>query len=230
MVSVVQIIPIFLHLLALTKKNCVSIPSSETVITEACTKLVESVAKFKTYLDPVKQILPTTIQLSELQDVTWLMPTTNNTTQASKTLMKIFLDTMALQDNHLTGDDIQDSFFSTDRIQFMENMLKSNKVPKFGLYEQVEMQMADLLQSRLMRQENYQFYQLTKIMWVWMLLPQSILLVFFVTQFALMKVKERKLKRHTVKITRERNMVQGLLQEIRNQGAQIERPAPIELL
>ena len=82
MVSVVKMLPIFLHLLALTKKNCVSVPASETVINEACTKLVESVAKFKKYLDPVKDVLPDATKLSELEDVTWLLPSTNETTKA----------------------------------------------------------------------------------------------------------------------------------------------------
>ena len=102
MVSVVKMLPIFLHLLALTKKNCVSVPASETVLNEACTKLVESVAKFKKYLDPVKDVLPDATKLSELEDVTWLLPSTNETTKASKALMKIFLDTVALYNQTLT--------------------------------------------------------------------------------------------------------------------------------
>ena len=70
MVSVVKILPIFLHLLALTKKNCVSVPDGETVLADACKKLVESVSKFKVYLDPIKSILPNKTQMSELEDVT----------------------------------------------------------------------------------------------------------------------------------------------------------------
>ena len=230
MVSVVKILPIFLHLLALTKKNCVSVPDGETVLANACKKLVESVAKFKVYLDPIKSILPNKTQMSELEDVTWLLPSTNETTQASKVLMKIFLDTIALQKGSLEGDEIKDSLFSTERIEFMKTMMKKNTVPEFGLFEQTEMQMADLLQNRQMRLEIKNLHQWSNIVWVALLLPQTVLLLFFATQFALLKLKERKVKKHTKKVSKERNLVQGLLREMRYQPAEMERPAPIELV
>ena len=230
MVSVVKILPIFLHLLALTKKNCVSVPDGETVLANACKKLVESVSKFKVYLDPIKSILPNKTQMSELEDVTWLLPSTNETTQASKVLMKIFLDTIALQKGSLEGDEIKDSLFSTERIEFMKTMMKKNTVPEFGLFEQTEMQMADLLQNRQMRLEIKNLHQWSNIVWVALLLPQTVLLLFFATQFALLKLKERKVKKHTKKVYKERNLVQGLLREMRYQPAEMERPAPIELV
>ena len=230
MVSVVKILPIFLHLLALTKKNCVSVPDGETVLANACKKLVESVSKFKVYLDPIKSILPNKTQMSELEDVTWLLPSTNETTQASKVLMKIFLDTIALQKGSLEGDEIKDSLFSTERIEFMKTMMKKNTVPEFGLFEQTEMQMADLLQNRQMRLEIKNLHQWSNIVWVALLLPQTVLLLFFATQFALLKLKERKVKKHTKKVSKERNLVQGLLREMRYQPAEMERPAPIELV
>ena len=230
MVSVVKILPLFLHLLALTKKNCVSVPDGETVLANACKKLVESVAKFKVYLDPIKSILPNKTQMSELEDVTWLLPSTNETTQASKVLMKIFLDTIALQKGSLEGDEIKDSLFSTERIEFMKTMMKKNTVPEFGLFEQTEMQMADLLQNRQMRLEIKNLHQWSNIVWVALLLPQTVLLLFFATQFALLKLKERKVKKHTKKVSKERNLVQGLLREMRYQPAEMERPAPIELV
>ena len=230
MVSVVKILPIFLHLLALTKKNCVSVPDGETVLADACKKLVESVSKFKVYLDPIKSILPNKTQMSELEDVTWLLPSTNETTQASKVLMKIFLDTIALQKGSLEGDEIKDSLFSTERIEFMKTMMKKNTVPEFGLFEQTEMQMADLLQNRQMRLEIKNLHQWSNIVWVALLLPQTVLLLFFATQFALLKLKERKVKKHTKKVYKERNLVQGLLREMRYQPAEMERPAPIELV
>lgn len=230
MVSVVKILPIFLHLLALTKKNCVSVPDGETVLADACKKLVESVSKFKVYLDPIKSILPNKTQMSELEDVTWLLPSTNETTQASKVLMKIFLDTIALQKGSLEGDEIKDSLFSTERIEFMKTMMKKNTVPEFGLFEQTEMQMADLLQNRQMRLEIKNLHQWSNIVWVALLLPQTVLLLFFATQFALLKLKERKVKKHTKKVSKERNLVQGLLREMRYQPAEMERPAPIELV
>ena len=113
----------------------------------------------------------------------------------------------------------------------MTKLLKSDKVPGFGRYEQIEMQIADLLQSRQMRVESERFHKTSKIIWGVMLLPQTILLVIFAAQFSLLKLRERRLKKRTAKMTRERDMVQGLLQEMRNQhSVQVERPAPIELL
>ena len=144
--------------------------------------------------------------------------------------MKIFLDTIALQKGSLEGDEIKDSLFSTERIEFMKTMMKKNTVPEFGLFEQTEMQMADLLQNRQMRLEIKNLHQWSNIVWVALLLPQTVLLLFFATQFALLKLKERKVKKHTKRVSKERDLVQGLLREMRYQPAEMERPAPIELV
>ena len=85
----------YIQLLSMTKKNCVTVPGSNTALTGVCTDLLSGVTKFRSELDSVKDILPTTAQMAELKNIAWTFPTTNETTQASKMIIKMLLDVAA---------------------------------------------------------------------------------------------------------------------------------------
>lgn len=231
MVTPLKYIPLFLQLLALTKKNCVSVPEAETALTDACTKLLASVAQFKAYLAPVQGILPSTSQMSELEEISWNLPSTNDTTKASKHLIQIFLETISMNEDSLPGDEVKGNIFSPERVAFMKKELQEKALPAFGRFDLVEMQVAGMLQSRLSRQESANFFRWSKVMSGVILVPQIVLLLFISVQFVLLKIRERKLKKHTRKMTRERSMMRSLLHEIRSrEGGDAERPGVVELM
>ena len=96
-------LPMYMQLLAMTKKNCITTPGSDSTLSGVCTDLSAGVAKFRSELDGVKGILPTTAQMAELQDVAWMFPSTNDTTMASKQVIQLLLDVAAtVSYTHLT--------------------------------------------------------------------------------------------------------------------------------
>ena len=56
-VTPLALLPVYLALVATSRRNCVSIPSNQQVVVDACAKLSESVTKFREFLEPFATIL-----------------------------------------------------------------------------------------------------------------------------------------------------------------------------
>ena len=57
---------VYLTLVAISSRNCVSIPSNQQVVVDASAQLSESVTKFKEFLEPFATILPTNDQMKDI--------------------------------------------------------------------------------------------------------------------------------------------------------------------
>ena len=107
-VTPLALLPVYLALIATSRRSCVSIPSSQTQVVEACAKLNESVLKFREYLEPFATILPTTEQMKDIPSpfnpfATWDISSQNTTSHTDlKTLVNDFLAM-----NHAFGKEMQ---------------------------------------------------------------------------------------------------------------------------
>ena len=227
MANPLSLLPLYLQLLALVKKNCVSVPDSETEKSSACKKIIDGTTLFKSILQPLDDLLPSTSQMSELKDISWTHPSTNETTIASKKLLRLISGTAALSKTPLQGDEEGDSFFSKERMSHINNLLTKEELPELGNYDQFDLTVQTLVQIRLARIADQKFFYWSKLMLVVALFPQLIILTFITIQFVLLKRREHKMRRNTQRITRERSLMQSLLAEMRNAPEQNERPAQI---
>ena len=227
MVAPLSYLPLYLQLVSMSKKNCQSVPASETALTKVCSDLVAGVTSFKDELETVKDILPTTAQMSELKDVAWTFPTTNETSQASRQILKLFLDMRKTHPDRLAGDKLQGNIFSKERLDALQEDLDKPTLPELTNFDQIDLIMQILLQSRMTREEEAGFREWTKVMLVIVILPQLLVLLFIAIQFALLKRREHRIRRNTLRMSRERTMMQSLLAEMRGQPYPEERPAAV---
>lgn len=227
MIAPLSYLPLYLQLLSMTKKNCQSVPSSETALTAVCTDLLKGVTTFKSELETANAILPTTAQMSEIQDVAWTFPTTNDTTQASKKIIKLFLDMTAQHPGPLAGDKDPGNFFSQERLAALQKDLERDVLPELTNFDQIDLVMQNLMQIRMLRVEEAGFHQWSKIMLVVVICPQLLILLFIAIQFALLKRREHRMRRNTMRMSRERSLMQSLLAEMRGQQYPEERPAAV---
>ena len=88
-VTPLALLPVYLALVATSRRNCVSIPRNQQVVVEACAKLSESVTKFGEFLEPFATILPTNDQMKDIPSpfnpfTNWDFPSSHpNTTSHS---------------------------------------------------------------------------------------------------------------------------------------------------
>ena len=227
MVAPLTYVPLYLQLLAMTKKNCVSVPSSETALTDVCTSLLAAVTTFKSELDTVKGILPSTAQMSELKNIAWTFPTTNDTTQASKKVLRMVLSVAALSKRPLYSDEEAGSLFSESRLSSIQEDIQKEELPELTDFDRAELIMQNLVQTRMIRVENANFYHWSQIMLIVIMCPQLLILIFIMIQFALLKRREHRMRKSTLKMSRERSLMQSLLAEMRGQQNNEERPAAV---
>ena len=227
MVAPLTYVPLYLQLLAMTKKNCVSVPSSETALTAVCTDLLSGVTKLKTELDAVKEILPSTAQMSELKNIAWTFPSTNDTTQASKKVLRMVLDVAAMSKKPLYSDEEAGNLFSESRLSSMKEDIQKGELPELTDFDRAELIVQNLVQTRMIRVENANFYHWSQIMLIIIMCPQLLILVFIMIQFALLKRREHRMRKNTLKMSRERSLMQSLLTEMRGQQNLEERPAAV---
>ena len=221
-------LPMYMQLLAMTKKNCITTPGSDSTLSGVCTDLSAGVAKFRSELDGVKGILPTTAQMAELQDIAWMFPSTNDTTMASKQVIQLLLDVAAKTTKPLDQDNDVGSIFSEDRISVLEKDLNRDVLPDISRFDQADLLMQTLIQARMTRLEGIGFYTWSKVMMVVITLPQLLILAFIMIQFGILKRREHRMRKNTLKISRERSLMQSLLSEMRaGQNYQEERPAAV---
>ena len=178
-------------------------------------KSIDGTTLFKGILQPLDDLLPSTSQMSELKDISWTHPSTNETTIASKKLLGLISGTAALSKTPLQGDEEGDSFFSKERMSHINNLLAKEELPELGNYDQFELTVQTLVQIRLARVADQNFFYWSKIMLVVALFPQLIILTFITIQFILLKRREHKMRRNTQRITRERTLMQSLLAEMK---------------
>ena len=227
MVAPLTYLPIYLQLLSMSRKNCQSVPASDVALTTVCNDLLSGVTTFKTALDTVNSILPTRAQMAELQDVAWTFPTTNQTSQASKKVIKLLLDMNESHPGELSGDKAPGNLFSEERLEELQKDLTKQTLPELSDFDQTEMIMQVLLQTRMMRIEGNRFHKWSQIMLVVIICPQLLILVFISIQFALLKRREHRMRKNTMRMSRERSMMQSLLAEMRGQHHSEERPAAV---
>ena len=58
--------PVYLALVAISRRNCESIPFNQQVVVDASAQLSESVTKFREFLEPFATILPTNDQMKDI--------------------------------------------------------------------------------------------------------------------------------------------------------------------
>lgn len=220
-------LPIYIQLLSMSKKNCAAVPASDVTLTKVCTDLLAGVTTFKGELDSVKDILPTTAQMSELQNVAWTFPSTNETTQASKMILKLVLNIAAQHQGPLASDDEPGNLFSLERLSTLKEDMTRETLPELTKFDQMDLIMQNLIQARLTRVEGAEFHRWSKIMLVVIICPQLLILIFIAIQFALLKRREHRMRRNTMRISRERSLMQSLLAEMRGHQQQEERPAAV---
>ena len=227
MVAPLSYLPIYLHLVSMSKKNSQSVPASETALTKVCKDLVAGVTTFKDELETVKSILPTTAQMSELKDVAWTFPDTNETSQASRQILKLFLDMRDTHPGRLAGDKLPGNIFSEERLDALQEDLNRPTLPELTNFDKIDLIMQILMQTRMTREEEAGFREWTKVMLVIVIFPQLLILLFIAIQFALLKRREHRIRRNTLRMSRERSMMQSLLAEMRGQPYPEERPAAV---
>ena len=189
-------LPMYMQLLAMTKKNCITTPGSDSTLSGVCTDLSAGVAKFRSELDGVKAILPSTAQMAELQDIAWMFPSTNDTTMASKQVIQLLLDVAAKTTKPLDQDNDVGSIFSEDRISVLEKDLNRDVLPDISRFDQADLLMQTLIQARMTRLEGISFYTWSQIMMVVITLPQLLILAFIMIQFGILKRREHRMRKN----------------------------------
>ena len=104
------LLPVYLTLVAISRRNCESIPFNQQVVVDASAQLSESITKFREFLEPFATILPTNDQMKDIPSpfnpfTNWEFPSSPpNTTSHSdlKTMENDFLGMI-----HAFGRDAQ---------------------------------------------------------------------------------------------------------------------------
>ena len=151
-VTLLALLPVYLALIATSRRSCVSIPSSQTQVVEACAKLSESVMKFREFLEPFATILPTTEQMKDIPSpfnpfATWeLSSSSQNTTSHTdlKTLVNDFLAMNHAFGKEMPGDEHKSSFFSRQKLAILTSKAASGPTLELGKNFQTEILLASL--------------------------------------------------------------------------------------
>ena len=109
-VTPLALLPVYLALIATSRRSCVSIPSSQTQVLEACAKLSESVMKFREFLEPFATILPTTEQMKDIPSpfnpfAAWELSSSSPNTTSHTDLQTLVNDFLAM--NHAIGREMR---------------------------------------------------------------------------------------------------------------------------
>ena len=220
------ILPLYLSLVAVTRKNCVGIPAKETEITKACKELGESLKEYRSYLVTLEDILPTVDQLAELQAAPWIFPDSTSITEESRTLLETFVRTFASGTQALQGDEVRDSMFSADRMKYYKGIIDKKQIPELDNFHLAEFHISNLIQTRLSREEAKEAYRWIFTLLVGGLLPQILLLLFILMQFLALKRRERQAKRRMERSLKDRELLARLMTARRADVAQ--DPQPLE--
>ena len=227
-VTPLALLPVYLALIATSRRSCVSIPSSQTQVVEACAKLSESVLKFREYLEPFATILPTTEQMKDIPSpfnpfATWDISSQNTTSHTDlKTLVNDFLAMNHAFGKEMQGDEHKSSFFSRQKLAILTSKAASSPSLDLGKNFQTEILLASLSQIRLIRVDLGALE--TKLLGLLLasLFPSVLLFIFVLGQYFCLRKRERNTRKQLAKSARERELLDRLI-EMR-EGREQRRP------
>ena len=227
-VTPLALLPVYLALIATSRRSCVSIPSSQTQVVEACAKLSESVLKFREYLEPFATILPTTEQMKDIPSpfnpfATWDISSQNTTSHTDlKTLVNDFLAMNHDLGKEMQGDGHKSSFFSRQKLAILTSQAASSQNLDLGKNFQTEILLASLSQIRLIRVDLGDLE--TKLLGLLLasLFPSVLLFIFVLGQYFCLRKRERNNRKQLAKSARERELLDRLI-EMR-EGREQRRP------
>ena len=227
-VTPLALLPVYLALIATSRRSCVSIPSSQTQVVEACAKLSESVLKFREYLEPFATILPTTEQMKDIPSpfnpfATWEISSQNTTSHTDlKTLVNDFLAMNHDIGKEMQGDEHKSSFFSRQKLAILTSKAASSPSLDLGKNFQTEILLASLSQIRLIRVDLGALE--TKLLGLLLasLFPSVLLFIFVLGQYFCLRKRERNTRKQLAKSARERELLDRLI-EMR-EGREQRRP------
>ena len=231
-VTPLALLPVYLALIATSRRSCVSIPSSQTQVVEACAKLSESVLKFREYLEPFATILPTTEQMKDIPSpfnpfATWDISSQNTTSHTDlKTLVNDFLAMNHDLGKEMQGDEHKSSFFSRQQLAILTSKAASSPSLDLGKNFQTEILLASLSQIRLIRVDLGALE--TKLLGLLLasLFPSVLLFIFVLGQYFCLRKRERNTRKQLAKSARERELLDRLI-EMREGREQRRQDLPL---
>ena len=233
-VTPLALLPVYLALVATSRRNCVSIPSSQQVVVDACAKLSESVTKYREFLEPFATILPTNDQMEDIPSpfnpfTNWEFPSSPpNTTSYSdlKTLVNDFLGMIHAFGRDMPGDENKASFFSHQKIAILTSQAASGQTLELGKNFQTEIILASLSQVRMIRVEIESLETKFLGLLIASLFPSLLLFIFVLGQYACLRKRERNTRKQLAKSARERELLDRLI-EMREGREQRRQDLPL---
>ena len=231
-VTPLALLPVYLALIATSRRSCVSIPSSQTQVVEACAKLSESVLKFREYLEPFATILPTTEQMKDIPSpfnsfATWEISSQNTTSHTDlKTLVNDFLAMNHDLGKEMQGDGHKSSFFSRQKLAILTSKAASSPSLDLGKNFQTEILLASLSQIRLIRVDLGDLEKKLLGLLLASLVPSVLLFIFVLGQYLCLRKRERNTRKQLAKSARERELLDRLI-EMREGREQRRQDLPL---
>ena len=231
-VTPLALLPVYLALIATSRRSCVSIPSSQTQVVEACAKLSESVLKFREYLEPFATILPTTDQMKDIPSpfnplATWDISSQNTTSHTDlKTLVNDFLAMNHDLGKEMQGDGHKSSFFSRQKLAILTSQAASSQNLDLGKNFQTEILLASLSQIRLIRVDLGDLEKKLLGLLLASLVPSVLLFIFVLGQYLCLRKRERNTRKQLAKAARERDLLDRLI-EMREGREQRRQDLPL---
>jgi hypothetical protein len=233
-VTPLALLPVYLALIATSRRSCVSIPSSQTQVVEACAKLSDSVKKFREYLEPFATILPTNEQMKDIPSpfnpfAAWdLSSSSQNSTSHTdlKTLVNDFLAMNHDIGKEMPGDEHKSSFFSRQKIAILTSQAASSENLDLGKNFQTEILFASLSQIRLIRVDLGDLEKKLLGLLLASLVPSVLLFIFVLGQYLCLRKRERNTRKQLAKSARERELLDRLI-EMREGREQRRQDLPL---
>ena len=231
-VTPLALLPVYLALIATSRRSCVSIPSSQTQVVEACAKLSESVLKFREYLEPFATILPTTEQMKDIPSpfnpfATWDISSQNTTSHTDlKTLVNDFLAMNHDIGKEMPGDGHKSSFFSRQKLAILTSQAASSQHLDLGKNFQTEILLASLSQIRLIRVDLGDLEKKLLGLLLASLVPSVLLFIFVLGQYLCLRKRERNTRKQLAKSAREQELLDRLI-EMREGREQRRQDLPL---
>ena len=207
-----DIIPMYFALLSLAHQKCQVIPKSAQDVVDGCEKVTEAAQKYRSFMNELSAILPNSSEISDAHSITWNIPTPE-AMEVSELQggIKVLIKALAKYQQVLSGDDIHSSFFSEENRNALEQFAAATNPEQKRSRFWAHVSLATLTQTRLAREEMNLFeghlYRLIIGSWI----PQILILIFLAFQFALIKTRQRKVKKRAEREQRERLLLSRLI-------------------
>ena len=233
-VTPLALLPVYLALIATIRRSCFSVPSSQTEVAEACSKLSDSVKKFREYLEPFATILPTEDQMKDIPSplnpfAAWDLPSgaQNSTSHIDlKTLVNDFLTLNHDIGGEMPGDEHKASFFTRQKLAILTSQAASSEQLDLGRHFQTEILFASLSQIRLIRVDLGNLEKKLLGLLLASLVPSVLLFIFVLGQYLCLRKRERNTRKQLAKAARERDLLDRLI-EMREGREQRRQDLPL---